>query len=428
MLEKINAGMKHTLIAIAFCFVFACLSTQIQAEHPSAAGVTWWDVQAVDTMKDSRDLSRAKRDDASYDAVIERQVADIKDVGATHVAIGTPYDGEFIPFMIRWVKAIRKAGLHVWFRGNFAGWEPWFNYPKITREEHLQKLNQFILANPTLFEDGDIFTPCHECETGGPGDPRNTGDVAGFRSFMISNRTVAMDAFTALHKKVYTGYIPTNGDVARLVMDEETTKKLGGVIALDHYVKTEKELARDLEFFQKKTKGTIAIGEIGAPVPDIHGSMTGEQQAAWLDQNLRVLAQNPAVIAVNYWVAQHGSTALWNLDGSPRPGVAVLKKYFRPQTVTVRVMTEFSEPVSDAVVKTERKEQKTDGNGYVTLPVLDRETTATVSATKYADQTITLSLNQSDQQVVMREQKESFILKLKRFLFRYAPFLFTRSL
>jgi hypothetical protein len=78
-------------------------------------------IQAIDTMKYSRDKAR----EGLSDEVIESQVRAIKESGATHVALGTPYDPEFVPFMKKWVTAARKYGLLVWFRGNASGWEKW---------------------------------------------------------------------------------------------------------------------------------------------------------------------------------------------------------------------------------------------------------------------------------------------------------------
>jgi len=72
---------------------------------------TWWQIQSVDTMKYSRDIAREKLDDPTFDSIIDRQVKDIAATGATHVAVGTPYDEEFVPFLTRWVNAARKYKL-----------------------------------------------------------------------------------------------------------------------------------------------------------------------------------------------------------------------------------------------------------------------------------------------------------------------------
>ena len=124
--------------------------------------LTWWEIQSIDTVKYSRDVAREKAKDFSYDEIIDNQVRLIAETGATHVAIGTPYDSEFVPFLSRWVKAARKYNLNVWFRGNLSGWEGWFGYKKITRAEHIQKIREFILGNGGLFAEGDIFSSCPE--------------------------------------------------------------------------------------------------------------------------------------------------------------------------------------------------------------------------------------------------------------------------
>jgi hypothetical protein len=120
-----------------------------------------WNIQSVDTMKFSRDLAREKLNDKAFEATIATQVKQIADTGATHVAVGTPYEEEFVPFLAKWVEAARQNNIKVWFRGNLAGWEGWFSYPKISTNEHTAEVVSFISKHPELFSDGDIFTLCN---------------------------------------------------------------------------------------------------------------------------------------------------------------------------------------------------------------------------------------------------------------------------
>src|SRR5581483_10587790 len=143
--------------------------------------------------------------------------------------------------------AARHHNLHVWFRGNFSGWEGWFNYPSINRATHQEKIAGFITAHPDLFADGDIFTACPECENGGPGDPRQTGDVAGFRQFLIDEYRATQEAFASINKKVQSNYDSMNYDVAMLVMDKETTAALGGIVVIDHYIADPSGYRYDIE-------------------------------------------------------------------------------------------------------------------------------------------------------------------------------------
>lgn len=298
----------------------------IVSPRPSPA--PYWAVRSIDTMKYSRDIAREKMEDTSFDTVIEEQVKNIAGTGASHVAIATPYDPEFIPFLTRWVEAARRYNLKVWFRGNASGWEEWFGYDQITRDEHKAVIVNFIKSNGNLFVDGDIFTPCPECENGGEGDPRLVGGVEGYRTFLIDEYNASRDAFRAIGKNVSVGYFSMNYDVAKLVMDKPTTAALGGVVAIDHYVRSHDKLRRDLAEIANSSGGKIYLGEWGAPIPDIHGKMSGDEQAAWIKDALEVFKADKNVIGLNYWVNVGGSTEIWNSRGETFPAVQVITEYY----------------------------------------------------------------------------------------------------
>jgi hypothetical protein len=295
---------------------------------PIPSPVPLWSVRSIDTMKYSRDIAREKAEDKKFDEVIEEQVKNIAATGASHVAIATPYDDEFIPYLTRWVNMARKYKLHVWFRGNFAGWEEWFDHKRISRTEHLDLTTKFITENPKLFVDGDIFTPCPECENGGPGDPRMTGDVKGHRQFLIDSTRVGKDAFAKIGKAVEVGYHSMNYDVAMAVMDKETTTAVGGIVAIDHYVSSSEKMIKDIDIIKKQSGGKIFLGEFGAPIPDLNGKMTEGEQAEWLRHTLDLLIENKSVMGLNYWVNMGGSTHLWNDDGTPRKAVETITSYY----------------------------------------------------------------------------------------------------
>jgi hypothetical protein len=280
-------------------------------------------------MKYSRDLARQEAENKSFDTVIEKQVSDIAQTGANYIAIGTPYDQEFVPFLKRWVLAARTNHLKVWFRGNLSGWEQWFNYSEIDRQTHLRMIGEFINQNPNLFADGDIFTPCSECENGGSGDPRNTGDVTAYRKFLIAEYKISKEAFMTIKKNVNTGYFSMNYDVAKLIMDPDTTKALGGIAVIDDYAADPLKITQDAQFLAKMSHGKIVIGEMGAPIPDINGDMTEEQQAAWINQALSEIFNSPDVIGVNYWVNIGGSTEIWNNNNTPKKAVEIIKNFFK---------------------------------------------------------------------------------------------------
>ena len=288
-----------------------------------------WNFQSIDTMKYSRDLSREKLKDKEFDNVIKSQLSNIAATGATHVAIATPYDEEFYPILKRWVDEARSQKLKVWFRGNFSGWEGWFEYPKITRNEHLKKTKDFIIKHAELFQDGDVFTPCPECENGGPGDPRVTGDVTGFTDFLTTEHALISNLFSNLHIQVITNYNSMNADVARLIMTPEVTQKLGGVVVIDHYVETPEKLQKDIQEIAKNSEGKVVLGEFGAPIPDLQGPMTEQEQYEWLTKAFSLFKNTPELIGLNYWVSYGGSTELWNGDNTPRLAVKAVTKAYK---------------------------------------------------------------------------------------------------
>lgn len=317
------------VLAVALGVLLSLLSyPKSENRAPNIKTSPLWPIRSVDTVKYSRDLARENLNNSAFDTVIDKQVKDIAQSGASYIAIGTPYDEEFYPYLRRWVKAARANNLSVWFRGNFSGWERWFDYPKIDRQTHLQKLEKFILDNPDLFEDGDIFTPCPECENGGAGDPRLTGDVVGFRQFLIDEYRVSHESFKQIKKAVNTGFFSMNYDVANLVMDPHTTKAVGNFVVIDHYVKTPEKLAEDVDLIAKKSGGNVILGEFGVPIPDINGEMSEDQQAEWLRKALMLLDEEESLKGLNYWVSVGGSTQLWNDNGTPRLGETILKDYY----------------------------------------------------------------------------------------------------
>lgn len=295
---------------------------------PKTAAVPYWQFRSIDTVKYSRDLSREKLADESFDLTINTQVGDIAKTGASHIAISTPYDDEFNPMLKRWVQAARKYKLKVWFRGNFSGWEKWFGYDKIDRNTHLKKTEDFILKNPYFFENGDIFTPCPECENGGSGDPRQTGGVEDYRKFLIDEYQISQKSFKKIGKDLNSGFYSMNYDVATLVMDKDTTKSLGGIVVIDHYVGKPEKLISDINKIAVASGGKVVLGEFGVPIPDINGRMNEEQQSDWISSVLENLKNNPNVIGINYWVSVGGSTQLWNKNGNPRKAVKTITSFY----------------------------------------------------------------------------------------------------
>jgi hypothetical protein len=407
---------KLPLVVLTFIVLSFFMATSANA---------WWDIRAIDTMKLSRDMAREYVD--GKDKELDAQVALIADTGATHIAIGTPYDPEFLPATRKWVRAARKYGLKVWFRGNWSGWEEWFDHDRISREEHLEMTREFILDNPSLFEDGDIFSACPECENGGPGDPRQTGDAEGFTQFLIDEHIMMEEAFNEIDKDVQFNVNSMNGDVARLIMNKKTTAALGGVISVDHYVRTPEQLAEDIEEYATQSGGKVFLGEMGAPIPDIHGNMTETQQAEWLDEALMLLAQADHVAGINYWTAFGGSTAIWSSQNQPKQAVAILKKYFKPETVDGSVVSTTQQTVGEVTVMSQMKETTGLADGTFSLPYLEKEGNVIFSKEGYYDKVVPFVELEDGAVVEMEPLEIGFADKLRLFINSILTRFFTFS-
>lgn len=402
------------LTAIILFFLFAVRALSIPAIHAGTTKPTapWWQIQSIDTMKYSRDEARIKLRDYSFDSVIDEQVRNIANAGATHVGIATPYDSEFLPILYRWVNAARKYNLKVWFRGNFSGWEQWFGYEKISRGDHLNNTREFINNNPRLFRSGDIFTPCPECENGGPGDPRRTGDTDGHRQFLIASFTTAKEAFDAIDSDVSVGYFSMNYDVAKLIMDEDTTKALGGIVTIDHYVATPQKLLSDIQTIAQTSGGRVFLGEFGAPIPDIHGKMSETDQFNWVNEVLRLLSTEPSLIGANYWVNVGGSTEAWRTDGQQKKVVDAIRNYYKPLYIASRIANKNNKPITNAKIISMYREVSSDASGQFIVPILSVDETIRIKIDNYVDKTIQAKDIPSNVPIIMERVNVTLIEKI----------------
>lgn len=407
--------MKYLVI---FCLVVIALCWSSQSVQ--AAGSAWWPLQSIDTMKSSRDLAGQVLDNPDgFTTMIDFQVKAIADAGATHIGIATPYDERFIPVLRLWVTAARKYHLNVWFRGNFAGWEGWFGVDKIDRAEHIRQLRAFLNDHPELFAEGDAFSSCPECENGGPGDPRQTGDVDAYRAFLIEEYTISKDAFYRMGKNVTPNLHSMNADVARLVMDPATTQALGGTVVIDHYVKSPEQLVQDVREIAAASQGRIVLGEFGAPIPDLQGEMSEREQAAWIDKTLSLLALEKSVVGVNYWVNIGGSTQIWNQGGSPRLAVEKLRHAFIPPAAVGVVHGRDNAALAGVTVKTPWRVVQTKADGSFVLPLADGDTEISVFATGYHAQNIAVpALGVQDLDVRLEKEQYSLFDRFKIWLQR----------
>ncbi|MDR3643275.1 MAG: carboxypeptidase regulatory-like domain-containing protein [Candidatus Doudnabacteria bacterium] len=323
----------------------------------AAAQGTFWHYQCIDTVKYSRDTARAwSGKEAQLSALINAQMGQIANTGANCVAIDTPYDPEFTTFLSKWVLAARANGLMVWFRGNLSGWEGWFNYPRLSSgSQHNEEVYRFIAQNPSLFKDGDMFTPAPEPENGILGSPFAGPQAAeNLRQFMVSSYRNCQTAFKAINKNVGCGFYSTNGDVAKQILNQRTVQGIGGLVAVDHYVKTAEQLESDLQNLRDEFGTNVFLGEFGAPIPDLQGNLTEAGQAMVVGQMLNAAYRKKSFITgINYWTLSGGSTALVNDDGSARQAYDVVRDYYDPGKITGTVYDDAGDRLVNAAVSDE---------------------------------------------------------------------------
>jgi len=385
-----------------------------------------WQICSIDTMKDSRDLALQELNNPSYDAEITKQMQLIKATGANYVAIDTPYDDQFLPYLTRWVTAARAAGLHVWFRGNWSNWEGWFGYPKtMTPQEHLKKTSDFIISHPDLFADGDIFDACPECENAGYW-PQPAGNQA-YNQFLQEQHQTDEQAFAKIGKNVYANIESIIGGRAKEVVDKSTTDALSHTIAIDHYISDPNNMVVYVDYFYNNLQAKVLVSEFGAPIPDINGPMTEDQQATFVNQVFsQLFRHNRMVVGVNYFVLTDGSTALLNNDDSPRKVYEVIKKYFTPAVVSGTVHDTLGNPVSTITVRSRYGviNVKTDNNGNYSFKIPPQSVTLIAGGGDYTTDTKTVNIAtigaQVKQDFVIAPTNPNLLYKLQNFVNKLA--------
>lgn len=374
--------MKKNILITVFAILFSSMFYLLTITSPVFAVVApqTWQIQSVDTMKTSRDKAR----DAITDEEIQRQLNAIKGLGANYVAIDTPYDAEFLPYLTRWVNLARSTGLKVWFRGNWSEWEGWFGYEKkLTPDDHLKKTYAFIIENSSLFADEDIFDSCPECENAGHWKQPERDKQ--YNEFIQAQEENNANAFRAIGKKVYVNMPSIIGGRAKEVLTQETLNDLDNVVAIDHYIKDPKNMGEYIEYF-KEHKTKVLVSEFGAPIPDKNGNLTEEEQAVFVDKLFAELyKQRSSVLGANYFVLNFGTTELLNPDYAPRKVYAVVKKYYSPGVLRGTVTNSLGDPISNVEVKGSDgiDVTKTDANGNYELTALPRELTLKVGGGDY---------------------------------------------
>jgi hypothetical protein len=258
-----------------------------------------------------------------------------------YVAIETPYDspvcGNSVSYTKQWVKSARANGLRVWHRHMPLAFEGIYDVTKVSNIDYLTMISKYIVDNPTLFANGDIFTPIPEPQNGGiagitycPQGVCQFYNAAHFNSWLREAIRVSRSAFYSIGLTgVKIGYYGFDGFVAwghnnpdwNGILEDSTIAAMGN-ITIDHYPQlVGTTMAADLDELEARYPGVpIIIGEWGAVNGTNHVSQVRSAMKA---------AQRTSVRGFNYWhMGMGGNEALIRRDFSNRIHYPYVQKYF----------------------------------------------------------------------------------------------------
>jgi hypothetical protein len=275
---------------------------------PSSGSSGNWTIQSVDSMKSTKDAICGQRDINWINKFLDKAV----ELGATHVAIDTPYDnpscGDALAYTKTWVTAARNHGLKVWHRHMPLAFEGIYNAAK-SKSNFLTMISNYVKNNSSLFANGDIFTPIPEPQNGGINGVTGCANgvcqydsAAAFNQWLRDAMDTSTQAFQSIGKSVKIGYFGFDGFVAwgdnnpdwNGILEDSTIQKMGH-IAVDHYPEVVNDnMANDLKELEARYPGVpIIISEWGT----INGQNTEQE----VKNSMGAAANDKNVAGFNYW-------------------------------------------------------------------------------------------------------------------------------
>lgn len=326
--------------------------TPIPTPTPSPSPSADWAIQSVDMMKYSKDVVCNQPSQATVDTMVQRA----KDSGANYIAISTQYDntatgycgngvtGNALALTTKWVNSIRAHGLHVWFRQMSNSFEGINGVTKVSNTPaYTNFIVNYILANPTLYQPGDIFTPTPEPDSAGISGVTYCPTICQFTNATdfnnwIQNTQVAVkNAFTQIGvSNVQVGYYGTSGFIVygannsdwygKSFLTAATVASMNNVIAMDDYPESfGQNLSYSMTGFHKVwPNATLVMGEWGTI------DATNSAQAVQQVNTSMAAAKQPFVTGFNYWnLGPAGHESLLNSDLSTNATYTAVQNFFK---------------------------------------------------------------------------------------------------
>jgi len=271
----------------------------VNTENPSitfssvAKRVRRWQYQSIDTMA----LSKDRLCDQATASLIDEVIHFDYEMNAHWIALSTPYDNyssynlcTVTPgYMEKFVNAARSNGLGVWFRSQWNSWQGDYNFQMLTFDttpalpyetaggieavlngtdnySYLAKTYHWILENPTLFKDGDIFTPAAEPENAGIypfcNPPCQFPNASEFSRWIGDNMILDRMAFEKIGVNVSVGFWGIGCDAPYNL--ENSTEEEMEIFATDCYFANVTQVVDHLESTSEAMLGIpVVLGEWG---------------------------------------------------------------------------------------------------------------------------------------------------------------------
>ncbi|KKR33148.1 MAG: hypothetical protein UT63_C0023G0011 [Candidatus Gottesmanbacteria bacterium GW2011_GWC2_39_8] len=298
-----------------------------------------WPIQSVSSMKETKDKICGQDSQVFIDSWVDKA----KNLGANYVAVETPYDnpscGDALNYTRMWVNSIRSRGLKVWHRHMPLAFEGIYSVAKNNGSDYLNMITDYIKNNPSLFAEGDIFTPIPEPQNGGISGITYCAEgvcqynnAGHFNQWLRNAMTASDNAFSivGLGGKLKIGYYGFDGFVAwgdnnpdwNGILEDATIQQMGN-ITIDHYPQLVNDsMVNDLNELQARYPNVpIVIGE--------WGTVTSGDLIQQVVDNMSA-AKRPGVVGFNYWhMGMGGNEALINDDFTSRSQYSTVQSYFK---------------------------------------------------------------------------------------------------
>lgn len=317
-------------------------STPQPTSTPTPSITQTWEIQSVDVMKYTKDVVC----NPPSDAFILSEVSKIKELGANYIAISTPYDnpscGDSLALTKRWIDAARAQGLSIWHRHMGLSFEGIYGVAKTKDANYLTLITNYIKNNPTLFKDGDIFTPTPEPDTAGIYGVTYCNSTCAFdnredfNTWIRSAQSQVKQAFVTIGvPTIKVGYYGTSGFIVfgennpdwygKSFLDQSTVEAMDNVIAMDSYPETYGgTMSNALDGAHRLwPNAKIVLGEWGTITATSDTNAVSQIQASMSS------AKRPYVTGFNYWnLGPSGNEGLLNDDLTDRPSYSAVQSFY----------------------------------------------------------------------------------------------------